>query len=131
MKTIENVTIYKCDFCKKELKRKWSMELHEKLCNNNPVNHKKCLNCVHLNSEEMDVEFLQGYDYHDGEPDYRTQSVKVLKCDKLDKLMFPWAIEKKELHLKHPITFEDQEPMPKECDSFSDNYDDVLGHIFF
>lgn len=116
MKTIENVTIYKCDFCSKELKRKHAMEKHEDLCNNNPKNFKACSGCKHLEKILIDAHWLVG------NPDYvdNTKQVNVFKCNKLDKLMFPFSIEKRKLHEKYE-TFEEQEPMPNQCDSFSPN----------
>jgi len=124
MKTIENVTIYKCDFCKKELKRKHAMVKHEELCSNNPNNHKECMNgCARLTQEEIEVWFDNPY-YH---PDYSNSSegdykkVTVFKCTKLDKLMYPFSIERRNIVNEHPSTFENQEPIPKECDSFSNN----------
>lgn len=124
MKTIENVTIYKCDFCKKELKRKHAMLKHEELCSNNPNNHKACMNgCSHLIQEEIEVWFDNPY-YH---PDYSNSSegdykkVTVFKCTKLDKLMYPFSIERRNIVNEYPSTFENQEPMPKECTVFDDN----------
>jgi hypothetical protein len=111
----ENVTLYYCDFCKKELKLKHAMAKHEFLCFNNPINHKKCqFGCIHLEKITMDVQWEQYSDYHSD-----VKEVEVFKCNKLDKLMFPWKIERKKLHEKYE-TYQDQEPMPKECDSFEE-----------
>ncbi|EJL66275.1 hypothetical protein [Flavobacterium sp. CF136] len=124
MKKIENVTLYKCDFCKKELKRKHAMDTHEKICNCNPENKKACMNgCIHLEKEELDVDFESYYDYGNEEQHYSTKKILVFKCAKLDKLMFPWSIERKNLHVEYPSTFEYQEPMPKKCSDFSTNPD--------
>ena len=122
MKVVENVTIYKCDFCKKELKRKYAMIKHEELCNHNPKNSKKCHFCEHLETIEKEVYFETHSGY--GEVDYIDKIVKVFKCSKLDKLMFPFSIEKRGLHEKYPSTFEDQEPMPNKCNDFKniDNF---------
>lgn len=61
MKVLENITIYKCDFCKKELKRKHAMVRHEERCSGNPVNQRPCLNCQHF--EMVAVEYVKhGYD---------------------------------------------------------------------
>ena len=120
MKTIENVTIYKCDFCKKELKRKYAMIKHEELCNNNPKTCKACHFCEHLETIEKEVFFENRYyhpDYNDNDGEYK--NVKVFRCRKLDKLMFPFSIEKRGLH-KEWSTFEEQEPMPNECKDFSE-----------
>lgn len=120
MKTIENITIYKCDFCKKELKRKHAMEKHEKECLNNPINHRACILCTYLVKEKKNVWFENtAYhpDYGNEEGEYR--EVDVLKCDKLKKFMYPYSIEKRDIVERYPSTFEDQEPMPKQCDDFS------------
>jgi len=70
MKIIENITIFKCDFCKKELKRKYAMEAHELRCGNNPINDRVCLHCPHLDRKE--IEFDTGIStYHGFEPVYR------------------------------------------------------------
>jgi hypothetical protein len=122
MKTIENVTIYKCDFCKKELKRKYAMINHENSCNCNPDNFKACTSgCVHLEHQQIDVEFESYYDWENGEQNYTTKKVNSFRCAKFDKLMFPYQIEKKDLQNRFPDTFENQEPMPKQCDDFSDD----------
>lgn len=120
MKTIENVTIYKCDFCTKELKRKHAMIRHEENCQSNPENSKACHFCEHLEKIDKEVWFENPY-YHPDysiskEGDYR--EVKVFKCTKLDKLMYPFSIEKRELPNRFPSTYEDQGPMPKECSDF-------------
>jgi hypothetical protein len=120
MKTIENVTIYKCDFCKKELKRKHAMVKHENLCNCNPVNFKACTQgCMFLETEKVTLYFEEGHS-EDG-VEYSEQEKEVFKCIKFDKLMYPFSIERRDLPNRYPSTFEEQEPMPKlgECDQFS------------
>ena len=122
MKTIQNVTIYKCDFCKKELKLKHAMIKHETQCNCNPENFKKCTQgCVFLETEEIDVDFETYYDYENGEQNYYAKKVSVFKCKKFNKLMYPYSIEKKDLPNRFPNTYDGQEPMPKECDSFNND----------
>ena len=125
MKILENVIIYRCDFCNKELNRKHAMINHEELCKNNPKNVKACHFCNHLETIDKEVFFENKY-YH---PDYNTNEgewkvKKVFRCKKFDKLMFPFSIEKKGLH-KEWITFEEQEPMPNQCDDFEE-----LNYIF-
>jgi hypothetical protein len=68
MKIIENITLYKCDFCKKELKRKWAIERHEERCMGNPIHNRPCFHCQHL--ERREIEFRTQYEYPDGEPVY-------------------------------------------------------------
>jgi len=119
MKTIENVTIYKCDFCKKELKRKHAMVKHENQCNCNPLNFRACTNgCAFLEMEKVTLYFETGCHPDYGE-EFREVEKEVFKCTKFDKLMYPYSIEKKDLPNNYPSTFEDQEAMPKECECFS------------
>ncbi len=119
MLIIENITLYKCDFCKKELKRKHAMINHELKCNCNPINFRACTNgCKFLDREVIDVDYESYYDYENGEQHYETKQVNAFKCTKFDKIMYPFSIEKSSALEKHPETFEDQEPMPKECDGF-------------
>ena len=117
MKTIENVTLYKCDYCNKELKRKHAMIKHEKTCERSPDVEKACFNCKHLDSIEKEVWFDNPYynpDYSNSrEGDYK--KVNVFHCKKLDKLMFPYSIEKRDLHNRFPSTYEEQEAMPHKC----------------
>lgn len=110
----ENVTLYNCDFCKKELKRKHAMEKHEDLCSNNPKNSKACFGgCIHLETVEMEVSFING------NPEYsdNLKKVEVFRCKKLDKLMFPYSIERRKLDRKYD-TYDGQEPMPNKCESY-------------
>lgn len=130
MKTTKNVTIYQCDFCKKKLYRKHAMVKHEDLCNNNPKNFKACMDCKYLEKIQMDVS------WQNGNPESEDiKQVDVFNCTKLDKLMFPFSIERKGLHKKYD-TYSDQEPMPVNCESKEDkSYDEfnigiVLGEWF-
>lgn len=121
MKTIENVTLYKCDFCKKELKRKHAMENHEKKCSNNPINSKACYSCVFLEEAKTNVSWVRHYDHGEG-TSYFEKEVKCFKCTKLDKLMYSANIEKGSALIRYPETFENQEAMPKECEDFDDGF---------
>jgi hypothetical protein len=77
MKVIENVTIYKCDFCNKQLMRKFAMVRHEERCSANPKNDRPCLGCRHLETKE--IEFDTGIStYHGCEPIYR--KAKTFYC---------------------------------------------------
>jgi len=128
MKTIENVTIYKCDFCKKELKRKHAMVNHEKLCSCNPENFKKCTQgCLYLETEKHVLYFETNYT-EDG-PEYSEQEKTVFRCSKFDKLMYPWSIERKGIAEKWS-TFDEQEPMPKECDSFKHHCEETFDEYY-
>ena len=122
MITEENVTLYHCEFafCKKTLRKKSAMEKHEEKCIYNPANKKACIDCVFCKIENIELEthFYKG--------DKKSVSTHCFKCTKLDKFMFPFSIERKNLHLKYPHTFENQEPMPNTCEhkqqGFIDNY---------
>lgn len=125
MKTIENVTIYKCDFCKKELKRKHAMKNHEKKCMGNPLNHRPCLNgCIHLTRKEIEYETgLSNYDT--GESVYRKQDSFYCKLKK--QFMLHPKLEHREdgKYLKNVYHNEEeveQDWMPKNCDEFSNDF---------
>jgi hypothetical protein len=107
----ENVTIYQCEFCKKKLYKKYAMLKHEDLCNNNPKNFKACMDCKFLEKIQIDVHWIIG----NPEDVENNKQVGVFKCNKLDKLMFPFSIEKKKLHERFS-TYADQEPMPINCE---------------
>jgi len=114
MKTIKNVTLYKCDYCGKIYRRKHAAEHHEKWCVANPENEKACNFCEEL--EETVNEFGVGYDY---QGDVVFSKSKAFRCKKLKKLLYPLKVERMDLQNKYPETFEDQEPMPKICEHTS------------
>lgn len=116
MTSKENVTIYGCDFCKKKLFVKHAMLKHEDNCLNNPKNIRPCLSCKNLERETIEVDF-ETYNYREG-THYTVQEKEVFKCALYDTLMFPFSIERKDLHNKYPNTYDNQEPMPKECEGF-------------
>lgn len=126
MKVKENVTLYKCDFCSKKLFVKHAMENHEKWCGNNPENVRACSGCKFL--EETTVDYEQNYNsFGEGygvifDAGTETKTSKAFRCAKLDKLVYPLKVEKKGLVEKYPETFENQIPMPKECEFRSDDY---------
>lgn len=121
MKTIENVTLYKCDFCKKELKRKHAMANHEVGCNRNPINNRPCLNaCTHLSQTE--IEYETGIDdYFTGEP--QTRKANTFFCSLKKQLMLHPKLEHKESgkYLKNVYKNSEeveQDWMPKDCSSY-------------
>lgn len=124
MKTIENVTLYKCDFCKKEVKRKHAMFNHELKCAGNPLNHRPCLNgCIHLIRKEIEYEI--GTDYR-GETHYR--KVEGFYCNLKNQFLLHPKLEYREdgKCLKH-ICYHNEEEieqdwMPKNCEDFSDGF---------
>jgi hypothetical protein len=110
MKIKENVTVYGCDFCKKKMLVKRAMERHIEFCPSNPENFKKCFyGCKYL--EARTVEF---YDHRE---ETERQS-NGYRCSKLDQFLYSLKAERLGLPDKHPESFEDQKPMPKECEHF-------------
>lgn len=129
MKTIENVTLFRCDFCSKELKRKHAMENHENQCGRNPVNDRPCLNgCVYLETRE--IEYYTGIDsYISGEPEYRSGT--AFYCALKDKFMLHPKLEHKEgIQNLQNVYFQGEEAeqgwMPKECSE----YDNLIDRLF-
>jgi len=116
MKILENVTLYKCDFCPKELKRKHALLAHENQCNKNPINHRPCLNgCMHLITK--DIEFDAGRNYNGDEI---TRDAKAFYCNlKNTFILHPKLQYKKWWQTLEYVTHEHkevkQEWMPKEC----------------
>jgi hypothetical protein len=112
MRIKENITIFICDHCEKRLIVRSAMEKHEKACYRNPENQRACSGCFHL--KEIEVGYF--WDHFDGEHVTKT---KGFHCSKLDKTLYPYKVEKMGLPDKHPEHFEDQEPMPKQCEHFT------------
>lgn len=123
MTTKENVTLYKCDFCKKQLFRKHAMLKHEEGCINNPKNKIVCFSgCAYLEQIDLDYDVFVGRHYEDGESILNTRKSTCFKCLKNDQLMYSFAAEKRDLPNKYPEDFEDQKPMPKiTCPDFKSN----------
>lgn len=125
MKTIENITLYKCDFCKKELKRKHAMINHEIRCNNNPLNNRPCLNCC-IHSELKEIQYEAGYDdYNTGESVMKTGT--TFFCSLKKQLMLHPKLEYREngKYLKNVYQNDEeveQDWMPKECSSYETGF---------
>lgn len=121
MRTQENVTIYHCDFCNKQLKRKHAMLNHEENCLNNPKNAVACYadgGCVHLRYIDVEIDSNTRFDQY-GEPYYDTIKSHCNKCVKKNIEMFTPNAERRGLQNKYPDDFEDQEPMPRvSCEHF-------------
>lgn len=112
MKTKENVTLYECDFCKKKMQRKHSMENHEIRCAKNPANVPKCYDCE--NCEKVPIRYERN-----GGDILEKGSAFVCNVQK-DFFMFPPSIGFRggppysEYHGEEI----EQNPMPMECDKF-------------
>jgi hypothetical protein len=113
MKTKENVTIYKCDFCNKFLQKKHAMEAHEKKCTKNPENINFCEGCKYL--ERIDSSYIIESNGCFG---YSEREVKCngFKCNKLDKEMYPRKVISKGFLEKYPESYSDKSPMPNYID---------------
>ena len=118
----ENVTIYKCEFCKKKMFREKAMKNHELFCYKNPENIKACIDCKFIETIEKELEFVS-YTQGDGwtDVDYYKKKVDVFRCSRLDKIMYPFKVEKMGINEKYPETFDGQEPMPSNCESRESN----------
>jgi hypothetical protein len=109
--------IYYCEHCKKHGLSKGHMAFHEKWCDNNPENKKACIGCANLESVEIDGVYFD----HEGN-DY-SRKFNGFRCKALDKKLYPLKAERKDLPNKYPGTFDDQEPMPKECEQYKSEFE--------
>ena len=114
MKTITDVTIYKCEHCNKKMFRKHAMVKHEKYCGCNPVNDRVCSTCDFMDRKSIEY----NYDGYDGEG---MATAKGFYCSKLKKYMYPPFIENKRCFTEYPEQFEDQLPFKKECEFYTGN----------
>jgi hypothetical protein len=105
--------IYSCDHCGKLYKRKNACISHEPKCSHNPDNRRACFGCEHLEKVKADY-----YTDHPMGGEIHTE-VHVLKCQKLDKYVYPPRVE----HNKSAFEFGDKlnGPMPRQCDSFKED----------
>lgn len=85
------------------------MTFHETNCNKNPQNNRACFDCIHL--KETKIEYYSEFSEHE-------RFAKSFRCEKLNKILYPFKVERMGLNKKYPETFEGQEPMPKECKLF-------------
>lgn len=110
-------TVYECDYCSKKYFREHACKNHEIKCGKNPENIRACFNCMFLeqvSNESEEIHFINGGDF-----DTRYEKVPTyFKCTKLNKNVYFPKAEHIGLLVKYPDHFEDQEPMPKQCDSF-------------
>lgn len=111
MKEIKNVTLYKCDFCGKEYKRKHACITHEERCGSNPKNDRACFNCDNIHKTKVSIYFENGY----GEWE---EDREILYCDEVKTFLYPPSVERKgNSFLQEDINDGEIEnnPMPKEC----------------
>jgi hypothetical protein len=105
-------TVYKCDYCGKTLLIKSAMGKHEKWCSKNPENARLCYECAFLHP----ILFEDSYDAWDGEHEIKRRG---FRCEKYGMMVYPVSVERRGLNREYS-TFDDQEPMRKECAGFSD-----------
>lgn len=104
----EQVTIYRCDFCRKYGLRKHSIERHQKYCGKNPANHHACLTCKHM--------VVERNDNRDG-----GYNEKTFHCSILDEDLHSFKAEK----IQHSCLGHTQR-MPLTCEHYKWEHDHLL-----
>ncbi len=97
--------VYTCEYCRKKYVIGQAAIKHEKYCAKNPVNFKACSDCTYCKEDSIEVE-----------RDYGVSRFKSFLCSKLNVGIYPTKAERLDLPSRYPETFEDQIPMPKECE---------------
>ena len=119
MKTIENITLYKCDFCKKIYRKQHACMKHEKYCEKNPDSEDKspCFSCKYNTYKEVGWNYeMCGY--------VENRTVFVHYCNKLDIHLIPPKRQRLKRYYEVVYDIETHgneiisEFMPKECDSY-------------
>lgn len=113
MRVEENVTIYRCEHCKKKMFRKHAMVAHEEWCNKNPKNTRVCHFCPHLEKINVRIDIEQQYGSH------KIETIGF-KCNKLNIELYPFSAEKKKLPSRFLESFEEKEPMKNSCEHFDE-----------
>lgn len=107
-----NQTVYQCPYCKRNMLRKHSMEVHINWCYKNPEAKRACWTCLHLKQVEITQTrfYFNGY----GEGEYEAK-VKGYECAFRKIGLYPPMAERKELPIKYPEHFAEQQPFPTTC----------------
>ena len=86
MKVIENVTIYRCEYCNKASVSKGAMTLHERCCPKNPNNKAMCDNCAWLKYTDETKHYVVygSMDY----PVKREYDLAIRTCPFMGKLYY-------------------------------------------
>lgn len=111
--------VFYCDHCKKHGLNSGAMSRHEKWCDINPENKKACTFCMHL--EETTI----SYTVDEGTEGEHERQSKAFRCTKLDKMLYPLIVQRKGLDKRYSV-FDDQEPMPKICEHYKNELDDIF-----
>ena len=121
MKVIENVTLYKCDYCAKKYQIKHFCEKHELRCSLNPINYMRCIDCTFAEKKQMDfIKWVPCIIHGEQEEE---SSIMAFWCSKKEHWIYPPT------KVSNPIRQDNiegeikNEPMPSECDDF-------IGYIF-
>jgi hypothetical protein len=127
MKTLENITIYKCDHCSKKLFRKHAMTNHENKCSQNPKNIRACFDCAMC--ESVKIKYEPEPQIYDGDLSEST----AFKCMSKNVFMYPPKMEYSEKGIPSYVEYQNeeisQEKMPLTCDIKKRQSDDM--ELFF
>lgn len=101
--------VYYCEYCKRHGLSKGAMRHHEKICHENPNNHRPCFRCKYLTKGDAIAhsESTGGGEY--------THNVSVLKCSVRNVFMYTPINEIKGNMFN---LNEENETMPIECNLF-------------
>lgn len=123
MEIITGVTLYKCDHCKKEYKRKNYCTKHEKRCYRNPENFRPCWACKHFGKRSVEVQ-ISGSDCY-GEEIFGDRNVHY--CSKFQTfLQSPQTILKGNAYDLQdlPVQY-----MPVKCEHSVDQWSEFMNDI--
>ena len=120
MKILENITLYKCEYCGKKYQLKHFCELHEKRCPSNPDNYMACINCENAVKKEMifikEVAYFSenyGVGFTDEE-----RKINAFWCNAKNHWIYPATKCNNPILQENIIDEIKNEPMPKECNNF-------------
>ena len=118
----ETREIYKCEFCRKVYQIRGPAERHEVSCSKNPDNWRPCHSCIHLKKKKHTIYV----DTYTGEQEYR---LDLLYCPAIKTFLYPPKVEHKR-NTGYDLGDETNQPMPRTCDVFNGNFNDVLNGKF-
>jgi len=107
MLTIENKTIYKCEFCAKHSMFKHIISRHEKRCKNNPINQHSCFSCAYLKKEVESIVSEYGSNrithFFCTKKDIEMKTYKVVNSYRLDNFYGQLELMPNDCHLQSEI----------------------------
>lgn len=123
MKIIENVVVYKCEYCDKKLFRKNAMINHEAKCSRNPLNIRACFDCAMC--EKVNIKYEPEPQIYCGGLSEST----AFKCLSKNTYMYPPKIEFSEKGIPDYVEFNGEEiiqdKMPISCEIKQRQEDDL------